>query len=370
LNKQELGTGQAIGMTAVFILGASTVIGGHAAKQDAWISLLAAFCAAIPLVLMLARISALNPGKNLFEIIFGVLGKAAGWVIALLTFLYAFQMGALTLRIFTEFVQTVSLNKTPQMVVGLVLMGLCAYAVWQGGGVMGRLGAAAAVFVGVIIVLSFVLLTGNMDIKNIQPVMSQPAESMVCNALEIFSFSLAETVLMLCLMGNLKSGADKFSRYKIFLLGLTAGSALLLTGILSAVLTLGGNTFYKLNFPVYVAASLIDIGNFLHRIEGLISSNMVLCVFVRLTVCLFACAQGGEKLLGLKDRKILIIPIALLMGIASALFFGSAMDVFRWVAEIYPLYALPFQVGLPVLLWVVSELKARNVQKSSAASSI
>ena len=367
MNKQELGTGQAAALTAVFTLGASTVIGGHAAKQDAWIALLIAFCAAVPLALMLARISVLHPGKNLFEIIFGVFGKAAGWVIGLLTFLYAFQMGALTLRIFTEFVRTVSLEKTPQLLVGLVLMCLCAYAVWQGSGVMGRLGAAAAFFVGIVIVISFILLTGNMDIKNIQPVMSQPAESLVRNTLQIFSFSLGEIMLMLCLLGNLKNGGSRSGKYKIFLLGLTIGSALLLTGILSGILTLGGSTFYKLNFPAYVAASLIGIGNFLHRIEGLISSNMVLCVFIKLSVCLYACVQGGEKLFGVKEknRKKLIFPIALLMGLASALFFGSAMEMFNWVGEIYPLYALPFQIGLPLLLWIISEIKAARPARKS-----
>ncbi|GHU60516.1 hypothetical protein FACS1894171_2070 [Clostridia bacterium] len=348
---------QALCLTALFILGASVVNGGGGiAGQDAWISLSAAALSAVPLIAVYARISALYPGENLFDIIFKALGKIAGWAVSLVFFLYALLLAALTLRSFTEFVQVASLKNTPQILVALLMGLLCAFALGRGIPALGLSGVIMFTFVALSVVLSFILLTGNMDFSALTPVMGQEPRVIARGALTLLVSPFAETVLMLTVLGALKPAAGRF---KVLLWGLFLGFFLLLTSLMKALLTLGGPTFSQINFPSYIAESTINLGEFFQRVEAVIASTVTLCVFVKLGVCLYAACQGGAKLFRLADGKKIVYPITLLTVILSVLIFKNTAQMNDW-PNVYMYFALPVQVILPVVIWIVAEIRRRK----------
>jgi len=353
LRKEELSGRQLACITALFIIGSSSVIGNSGiAKKDTWIAVLAAIAIAVPLILIYGRISALFQERNLFDIIYRVFGKRLGWVITLLTSLYCFHLGALVLRDFPEFIQAVSFQKTPKIIFAMLLGLLCAYLAKLGVRTFGKAGILFSALVGVVAVLTFLLLLPSMNVHNLQPVLAMPPGVIAQNAAKLFSTPFGETVLLLCLFCNMKSGQ---SRPKAYLTGLLLGGLYLVMSVLRNILALGAGNFSSLYFPSYSVVSTINIGDFLQRLEVLVSSYMLLCDITKIAVALYATCLGVAKLAGIDDYRKIVLPVSWLMIALSLAAFQNTMEFFSW-PPLYYIYALPFQVGLPVILWIWAEV--------------
>src|SRR5690242_1975848 len=113
MNKEIITAKQGISLVVLFEIGSAIVLSpGSEAKQDVWIVVLLALLFALPMILIYARLLSAFPGKDLFDILHEVLGKIPGKIIALTYVWYAFHLGALVIRNFSEFIQTVSLPET------------------------------------------------------------------------------------------------------------------------------------------------------------------------------------------------------------------------------------------------------------------
>lgn len=345
-------------ITALFIAGSSSIAGNAGiAKRDTWIAVILATAAAVPLILMYARISSIYREKNLFEIIFRVFGKWLGRLVSLLTTLYCFLIGALVLRDFPEFVQTVSLPKTPRLVFSIIIGLLCAYLAKLGINSFGKAGILFSAVVGIIVILAFMLLLPNMDITHLKPVLSAPPDLLLGNTLKLFSFPFGETVLLLCLFCNIKQGQNK---YKFFVTGGLIGGLYLLVSVLRNILTLGAENFTSLYFPSYNAISTINIGDFFQRLEVMVSSYLLLCDIIKISVAILASCLGAAKLFGIGDYKKIVFPVSVLMIAVSQIVFKNTMEFFTWF-DAYLFYSLPFQVGIPLILWIWGEANRRKL---------
>lgn len=359
MQKEVLSGRQLACIAALFIAGSSSIAGSAGiAKRDTWLAVILAVAAALPLILMYARISVLYKEKNLFEIIFRVFGKWFGWLFSFAMTVYCFLLGTTVLRDFPEFVQTVSLPKTPKVIFAMIIGLLCAYLAKLGINSLGKAGILFSAVVGAVVVFTFLLLIPNMETDYLRPVLATPPGIIAENSFKLFSFPLGETVLLLCLFCNIKSGQSK---YKSYTSGLLLGGLYLLVSVLRNILTLGPENFTSLYFPSYNAISTINIGDFFQRQEVMFSSYLLLCDIVKISVAMLATGLGTAKLLGIKDYKKIVFPVAWLMIALSQIIFKNTMEFFMW-SDYYFFYSLPFQIGIPMILWLRGErLKAAHM---------
>jgi spore germination protein KB len=61
----------------------------------------------------------------------------------------------------------------------------------------------------------------------------------------------------------------------------------------------------------------------------------------------------------LKDYRSIVIQTGLLMIYFSYIVFDSSMEMKYWAFMVYPYYAFPMQVILPVIVWVLAEIKVK-----------
>jgi spore germination protein KB len=78
------------------------------------------------------------------------------------------------------------------------------------------------------------------------------------------------------------------------------------------------------------------------------------------SVCLFVTCKGIARLFNLQDYRSIVIQTGLLMIYFSYTVYENIMDMTFWAFKVYPYYAFPFQVLIPVLLWLAAEIKARK----------
>lgn len=353
---------QFIAIMVVFLLGGSIIMGiGSDAGRDAWIAVLAAMLMAIPVLSVYARITSVYPGKQLYEILFDVFGSIVGRIIAIMYSLYAFHLGALVIRNFTEFIQVASFLETPQYVTAFFIAILSIWIVKSGIEVIGRWVSIVLPIMLIAIFIVTILIIPKIEFKNILPVLYDGFTPVLKSSFAVFSFPFAESVILLALFKNTKK---EFSPYRMFYTGLFIGGSIVLLVTLRSLLILGETNVSILYFPPYSSLRLIKIGEFLERIEVIGVIIFMLGGFVKSSLCLFAAGKGMEKVLALESYRQITAPLGLLMMILSVIIYSSNMEMFEWAEKYYKYYALPFQIIFPLFIWIGAEITARKKLKA------
>lgn len=352
---------QCIAIMITFLIGSSLVLGtGSKANKDSWIAIIIAILISLIVSLIYARLLSLFPQKGLFEILLAVFGKVIGKILMLLFVWFAFHLGALVIRNFTEFIHIVTLPETPQYVLAIFVIVLSIWAVKAGIEVIGRWTAIVLpIVIAAIVTISFLFIP-IIEIKNIKPVLCDGIKPVFDTAINVFAFPFAELILFSVIFCNLKS---KNSPYKIYLWSLLIGGAIILLVNVRNLLSLGSGNISILYFSSYSSVRLINIGDFLQRIEVSVAVVFMLCGFIKVCICLLVSSKGIARVLNFKNYRQIVAPIGLLMMILSLTMYSNTMEMFEWASHIYKYYAFPFEVILPLFIWISAEIKVKSDKK-------
>jgi len=338
------------------IIGVNTEVG-----QDSWIALLCATIVSIPILLVYARIMKIFPGTDIFEISEKLFGKIGGKIIIALFTWYSIHLGALVLRNFSEFIEIVAMPETPQIPIMIAIIFVTIYLAKSNIEIFGKWAIVILPIIMITILTTLIFWFSIMDFSNILPVMGHSVQKVAKSSFDIISFPIAETILFLGLASFMKKES---SPYKVYLLGLLIGVAILGIVMLRNVLSLGSAMMEALKFSSFTAARLINIGDFLSRIEGIISVNFILAGITKITVCLISASKGISKLFNLENYKRMTTPVSLLIVALSMILYKSTMEMFNFLT-VYPYYAIPFQLIIPIVIWLTAEIKIRKKSKTS-----
>jgi spore germination protein KB len=333
---------------------------GGEAGRDMWISIVAAIVLAVPLLLIYSRILSLFPGEDLFQILELNFGKFFGKLISIIFIWFAFHLGALVLRNFGEFIITVGLPETPAIVPVIMFGLLCIWGAKAGIETMAKCSDYFIIFVMVLLILFSILVIPSMDTDNLFPIMGEGIGKAMSGVLSSLTYPFGETVVFMMIFSALP---HKKSAYKVYIPALLLGGFVVTSIALRNILVLGPATIKAVYFPSYSAISRVNIGNFLQRLEIAVTIVFILSGFIKITVCLLAATKGVARVLGFDDYRILVTPIGLLMVNLANIIYKNIVEMFDWAFEVWPYYAFPFQVILPVLIWIFIELKLRAKNK-------
>ena len=361
IDRESINTKQAICILSLLIFGSSAIFGSVAGSaHDSWITLLAAMVLAAPFFIVFSRIIKLFPGSDIFDIALTVFGKIAGRIFILLYTLYSTYLGALVLRNFTEFVQVATKPETPQWAILIILIAAIVYLVFNGVQVLGKWSAVIMPIYLIIVTATVILAYQQMDFSNLFPIASSDTGVMADSAIKRFTFPFAETVLFLTITKSLKKSQ---SPYKIYMIGLLIGGAVMLIVFFRNLFVLGGPTMESELFPSYTTIRIVRVGTFLQRLESTISSNFYLGGITKIAVCLFGASIGTAKLLGIKGYKKALFPVAVIMAVFSQIVYKNVFEMLNGLS-LYRWIALPFQTLLPIIIWIGAEIKTRKDKKN------
>jgi len=357
MQKEMISMWQAISIIVLFLFGSTAVMGMNSgAGHDSWIALIVASLFGGVLVLVYARLIRLLPGMDFYDMAQTVFGKIIGKIIIALMAWYAIQLSALVLRSFSEFIQIVSLMETPQLVVMVTMLLVTGYMVFSGIETLAKWVMIALALTLGIVLFTMIISIRQSDFSNIFPILEHDFSTMGKATLNLFVFPFAETVIFLTLADSIKKSDNV---YKIYLSGIFIGGVVLLMLFLRNVLILDVPMQNEIYFPSYAAARVASIGEIFARIEMSIFANFVLGCIAKLSICILAAVKGVKKLFGIKKNGRTLFFISLLILVVSKVQFENVMELITF-SEIYPYYAMPFQIAIPILVWIGAEIKMRK----------
>lgn len=365
MKKEAISMRQMIFIMILFIFGNSAIIGLNAhTGQDSWISLLMAVVFVLPLILMYGRIMKLYPEKNIFDIMQEVFKPVIGKILIILFVWYAVHLATLILSIFCNFIKMTSLTATPKVVIIATMVMTVVYVAVSSIQTMGRGTAAVLFIIFITLAITLFLSFGRLQhFQNLFPIANHSIKELSKGAWKVLTFPLAETVLFLGMADAVRQRKNE-SPYKAYLYGIVFGSLILLIIVLRNILLLGPDLMENSYFPSFKAARLVGIKNFLERIEGLITYNFIIAGVAKLAVCLIVAAKGTTKLFGLKNYKVLVVPLGLLIFALCPVSNASIIEVFE-VLKPYQIYVILFQIIIPLIVWIGAEISVRKKSKEN-----
>lgn len=358
-------------LLTAYLIGRSTLIMPvEIARQDGWLAiLLGGLCAAGVFLLWLAlglRFQGLSPVDYTRR----VLGNFFGIPVVVLYLWFFLHVGAGVARNFGELYATAIMPKTPIVVFIGMLAFLTALTVRGGLEVITRLAELLLPWL-VLSVVGLNILTfatpGLMHWEYLEPILGSGWLNVLRGTLLSFIFPYGEAVVFLIILPFLTQ-PDRTRPYALGSLGFV--TLLLALTHLRNLAVLGPVEIARLNLPSLAAIKLINLGEFLQRLDALAVFIWTFGTFLKTAVLQYTVCLGSAELLGLKDYRPLAFPVTLLMTSLAIIIYENFAQMRSVYSTIYPFYALPFTLLLPALTYlaaVVRDLRAEpNKGKKNA----
>ena len=354
----QISNRQLFSTISCFLIGSTVIITpAAAAKQNAWISLLFALAGGLVLISIYAAIARQNPMKTWVEILKDHLGKFTGSILAGFYIWYFIHLATLVLRNFGEYFIVINYNETPLVFVNLLFILVVAYITTLGIEVIGRISEVFLVILAVNIIIVFFLLVGLFDAENLKPVLEEGLQPVVSASFSLIAFPFGEAVVFLMLFPfvNKQKKVCKTSIFSYLFVGF-----FLLLVIIRNLMVLGADMAVRDVFPSHVVFRLIPGLD----LDPIVDINFIIAGVVKISLCLTAAVMGLKYLFGLNNYKAMIIPVASFILPLSVWIYGSLPEMVQWATDIWPVYSIPFQIIIPVIVLIISSIKKRSRKRS------
>jgi len=184
-----------------YIFGSSLILTpGRAAGRDGWIAILFGLVEGLLIALIFVTLSNRFPGKTLIEISDLVYGRYLGKLVSISFLWYLFHLGSMVLSNFTSVFSSLFLTHTPQAVIGLMLILVCAMAARHGIEVLTRCSQVLTPLIVVILLLDTAMIMGQFKLQNLLPVLETPLPKLLWAAQAAAAFPFGETVSFLMVL--------------------------------------------------------------------------------------------------------------------------------------------------------------------------
>lgn len=340
-----------------FLFGSSAVLNpAVAAGQDAWLANIFGLVQGLGLIWIYVKLSLLNQEQSLVEILKAHFGKYLGTLVTLLYISYFIHLAALVLRDFGEHMAVSVFSDTPEVFIMGCFALLVGYCLRSGLEVTARAAEMLIPYLFLFLFVIFILLVGEYDPQSIFPILENGLAPVLKVSFNLLTFPFGELVVFLMIFPALSSTK---SLQKVTLLSVLLMGLILLAITFRDLMSLGPDLITRLVFPPNLSTELIPW----LQLEPLISVNLLLGGWIKITICLYAAAIGITQMLNYNKCKLFSLPLCFLCVVLAIWFYEDIFQMLDWTAQVYPLYALPMEILIPILLLIISKVKSLKKNK-------
>ncbi|NQX44892.1 GerAB/ArcD/ProY family transporter [Paenibacillus tritici] len=360
MRKEVVGPSQLLAMIILFELGTAVLVpigleSGHAV----WLSVLFALPGGVLLYLVFAHLYLQFPGQIISGYTRTILGPWLGWPVSLLFLPVLLYNGSRNLREAGDLLITASYDKTPILIINSIMIIAVMYILNKGIEVFAR---TAEIFLWIVIIMGCicilaVIAAGLVEYKNLFPLhMSDYVEALDSAYPSIWIFPFGELVCFTTIL-------PQFSRSrKVKKTGMVAviisGCLLSFTHAIEMAV-LGENLYSRTTFPMFTTITLVNVANFVQRLDALVMLTLIIGVFFKLTVYCYAAVAVASDLFKVTDTRRLVIPAGVVMlfsSFVSAQNYSEHMnDGKAFLETILPVFC----AVIPILLLLIHLVRRR-----------
>lgn len=324
------------------------------AKQDAWFAMLLATVTGMFLTFIMVTLANFFPDLTLVAIAQKLLGKPIGKLIGLLYAWFSLHLCALVIRNAVDFIKSVVMPETPMLTFILMAAFLTFLTVFHGLETIARSNQLFSPFAMIGFWLTVFLIMPLMKGENIQPFFAEGVKPVLRGAFPVLGFPFAELVVFLMILPFINNR----KRLKlVFISGTLVGGFSLTVITLACILVLGVTPTALSIFAPFNVARLINIGDFLTRIETIIALAFLIGIYAKIIVTFYAGTLAVTQVFNLSDYRPVIIPLLIITATLSLILDRNIVEEFNFAATTWAPYGLLFGFVIPLFLLVISFMK-------------
>ena len=356
MNKQFISSPQIMLLLIGFFTGTAVILAPTTAikiaGQDAWLAPTLGIVPALFLMLLLVSLNNMYPGQSLIQYSQSILGWP-GKLLSLCLLWFALHLSCLVLRNISDFMSSIFLVKTPTTIIALSITLLGVLALRLGIETFSR-----TLCLLIILGFSFFIITQQSTLpktnfQHLLPILGQGPLPVLHAAILEAAFPRGEMVLFGIFLFQIKP--QSFGQTRLYL-----AAAIIFGGIigalsyLRAITVLGANIAGNSSYAVFSAVNAIQNGNLL---VPLVALNWFLFSVTKFIICYYAFVLGLAHWAKIKSYQPLIIPAGAFMTAFSLYVYHDVVQESSFAEKIWPVYAIPIEYGIPLLLWLAAIMK-------------
>lgn len=333
---------QMLGAGVVWLPGPLAALAG----QDAWLAVLVGGGMGFLVLGILLALLGLSPGSGPFAIYEQVWGPWFGRFAGALTAGYILLLNGVILFALGQFLTSTLLPETPDIVLVALMLLVILASERNGTEIKARWAGLVWPIALVTALVILALLLPQADPDRLQPVLENGWAPLIRGGTLFLSVTFAEVIVSLQYVAAVRD-REKVARYLV--LG-TQGPMLLyalLTGF--GVMILGPRLLAILNYPVHTLAQMVRVGDFLERLEILVSAVWLLLIGSQLGAGFYSASSGLAQMLRLSEFTSLLPPVVALSTALGYSMFEDQLSYQTFNLQVWPGFALTLGVLLPAL---------------------
>lgn len=360
MKKETIGANQLFALILLFELGTALVVpvgleSGHAV----WLAILLALPGGLVLYLIYIYLYRQFPGMIISEYTRKILGNVIGWPLSLTYIPVLLFNGSRNLHESGELLVASSYDKTPMFIINAMMIIAVIYILYKGIEVFARM---AEIYLLIILLMGlvscFLIVTaGLVKLDNLFPLHASDWRNALQSAyLNIWLFPFGEMVCFTVIFPKVRN-ARVAKRTGLVAIGL---SGLILSFVHAIEISvLGADIYDRATFPIFSTITLVNLANFIQRLDALVLLTLIIGVFFKLSVYCYAAMMVTADLFKVQDSRKLAVPVGIVV-LFGAFISSANYPIHMNEGRVVLKYILPyFCAAVPILLFIVHYIRSR-----------
>ncbi|MGQ4665519.1 GerAB/ArcD/ProY family transporter [Metabacillus halosaccharovorans] len=328
------------------------------ADKDAWISIVLTTGIGMMLAVIYSTVFIKNPGLTIFDIIENKLGIFFRMIIGLLLMLYYFLDAISVLRSFIYFMVDTVMEQTPPVVIGGMGILIALYAIYQGIEVISRVNMIIIIISFLTFSFSTLFYLKEMDFRQLLPIFETSWNKIALGGVPVLSW-VAEVAIILVLAPYLQHNKDV---RKVAVIGILITGITLTWTLVGMVAVFSADILPMYHYPTFSVFRIIEVANFIERIDALFIAVWMGTMMMKLTIFLFSSLHCFFQTFRIKQEQPFLFPFGLLVlsFCLNSWKNQSEYALYQHFAGIS--YSLFFNILIPLCLFFIGFLKNRKKQ--------
>lgn len=286
------------------------------------------------------------------------LGKFFSKIVFIVYSIYFLVVAYFHFRDIIEAIQLILLQNMNLNLIGFVLLLGIIYILFKGIEVFGRISVIITIImISQVIILSALLFTvNNIDFENFLPIMPNGFKEMIKPSIEMTtSLPYGELFVLLILYDYVDK---KENSRKSATNGLLISGGILIYITLVNVIVIGKSALYYGISPSLRVVRLVDVEEYIQRIDVLLINMITIYSIFRISVLLFASTKLIKTSFNIKSKKVIYVVLIGLLFIALFFIGQNYSRLLLFKKQFFMIYINTiFEVFIPIIIILTSFIK-------------
>ena len=330
--------------------------------HNQWLTSLGASVMGFLLICLYLMIPKLFPGIDFSQILTTGFGRIIGKLLSLVyVLLFLFATG-FSLLLMVNFWVALDMWYTPQMVIMFLVMIAAAFGAYLGLEVLAR---AAVVVIGLLLAIAFldtVFVLPEMNFSYLLPLQELDVAAWLQSMKYVVLLEYMN--LLMLLVPSAHVSKDDFRKRPIIVWAFWVFLYLIFLDVRNTVVL--GPAAYLYDYPGTNVLKVINLTELVPQAELMGIMMLIAGGIFRITYMFFVTLEMVNGTFAMGEKRVLILPLALLLTAVAFCFVGFAEGISQWLDVYFTWLCIPFYVVIPLLLVLIGCYQKGKRRKQSS----